>query len=79
MPELPELVVMCEDLRERVVGRRIVAVRSVRPGILKTIEPPVDDLIGSTYTQFIKVDKIIAQLIQCDIRFVFRRYFRQTS
>ncbi len=50
MPELPELVVMCETLSERVVGRRLIEARSYRAGILKTVEPTLDDLSGEGLT-----------------------------
>jgi formamidopyrimidine-DNA glycosylase len=49
MPELPELVVMCEDLRARVVDRPISAARPYRPGILKTVEPPIEKVIGEAF------------------------------
>jgi len=50
MPELPELVVMCEALSDRVVGRRFVEARSYRAGILKTVEPTLDELTGERLT-----------------------------
>ncbi len=46
MPELPELEVMRDVLSETLVGKTIVAARSIHPGILKTVEPAIDDLIG---------------------------------
>lgn len=54
MPELPELVVMCEALEERVVGRRLVDARPVRAGIVKTVDPPVEALAGE---RFVAVDR----------------------
>ncbi|MFC2079601.1 DNA-formamidopyrimidine glycosylase family protein, partial [Candidatus Bipolaricaulota bacterium] len=50
MPELPELDVMQEVLTTRIVGRTIVAARSFHPGILKTVEPALDSLIGKRFT-----------------------------
>ena len=49
MPELPELEVMCETLERRVLGRPIVSVRAYDPGILKTVDPPIDALIGRPF------------------------------
>lgn len=51
MPELPELVVMCESLREHVIGRRIAEAKPYRAGILKTVEPPVERLAGSRFRE----------------------------
>jgi len=70
MPELPELVVMCEDLRERVVGRRIATARPVRPGILKTVKPPVDDLVGSTFSAVSRRGKHIVLSVREDLHAV---------
>jgi formamidopyrimidine-DNA glycosylase len=50
MPELPELVVMQEALEALVVGRRLVGARPYRAGILKTVEPPVEALVGERLT-----------------------------
>ena len=49
MPELPELDVMQEVLTERIVGRTIVAANSFHPGILKTVDPGLDALIGKSF------------------------------
>jgi len=46
MPELPELVVLRDALEERIVGRRLEEGRVLRPGILKTTDPPIDALVG---------------------------------
>jgi formamidopyrimidine-DNA glycosylase len=46
MPELPDLEVLKEVLKRRVVGRPIASARALRPGLLKTVEPPLDALVG---------------------------------
>ncbi len=48
MPELPELDVMQEVLTEKVVGRTMVAANTLHPGILKTVEPGLDSLVGKS-------------------------------
>jgi len=50
MPELPELEVMRKGLQHRVLGRPIVQARACHPGILKTVDPPVDALVGQAFT-----------------------------
>ncbi len=49
MPELPELVVMQEVLTDRVVDRTIVAVNVLHPGILKTVDPALESLVGKSF------------------------------
>ena len=49
MPELPELEIMREVLTARVLGRSIREARAYRPGILKTVEPPLGALCGRTF------------------------------
>lgn len=49
MPELPDLEVMRDVLEERVLGREIHAAREYRPGILKTIDPPLSVLARTAF------------------------------
>jgi len=49
MPELPELDVMQEVLEARVLGRTILAARAYRPGILQTVDPPLQALEGQSF------------------------------
>jgi len=49
VPELPELEVMREALEQGVRGRPIARARAYHPGILKTVDPPVDALIGRSF------------------------------
>jgi len=49
MPELPDLEILRENLSDRVLDRTIGAVRVLRPGILKTFDPPVDALSGKRF------------------------------
>ena len=46
MPELPDITVYVEALRERIVGRRITDVKLTSPFLLRTAEPPIDAVIG---------------------------------
>jgi len=49
MPELPELEVMCEVLRRQLPGRPIASARAYHPGLLKTVDPPLDALTGKMF------------------------------
>jgi formamidopyrimidine-DNA glycosylase len=46
LPELPDITIYVEALRRRVVGQPLEEVRLKTPFLLRTVEPPLDDLIG---------------------------------
>ncbi len=50
MPELPEVEALAADLRERVVGHRIVRVDVAAISALKTFDPPASALSGREVT-----------------------------
>jgi len=64
MPELPELVVMREILEERVVGRSIASIRVMRPGILKTVDPDTQLLVGRPFRSVSRRGKHL--VLSCD-------------
>ena len=70
MPELPELVVMCESLRERVLDRRLVSARPYRAGILKTVDPAVDALAGETFADVGRRGKHLILTVRDDLHVV---------
>ena len=41
MPELPDVVVYCEALCDRVRGQPLERVRTLNPFVLRTVDPPV--------------------------------------
>jgi formamidopyrimidine-DNA glycosylase len=46
LPELPDITVYVEALRRRVVGQPVTEVRLKTPFLLRTVDPPLDELIG---------------------------------
>jgi formamidopyrimidine-DNA glycosylase len=46
MPELPDVVAYIEALRPRVVGARLEAIRLLHPFVLRSVEPPITDVVG---------------------------------
>ena len=46
MPELPDLVLYLERLEPRVLGRELEALRIASPFLLRTVDPPPQDLVG---------------------------------
>jgi formamidopyrimidine-DNA glycosylase len=47
MPELPDITAYVEALRRRVVGQPLDEVRLKTPFLLRTVDPPLADLIGN--------------------------------
>jgi formamidopyrimidine-DNA glycosylase len=46
MPELPDIVVYLEALECRILGQPLEAVRVMNPFVLRSVEPPVADVVG---------------------------------
>ena len=46
MPEYPDLTVYVEHIERRVAGRRLEAVRITSPFLLRSVTPPVDEVVG---------------------------------
>jgi formamidopyrimidine-DNA glycosylase len=60
MPELPDLTIYLEHLERRIVGRRLTAVRLASPFVLRTVEPPVEALVGR---EIVAVRRLAKQLV----------------
>jgi formamidopyrimidine-DNA glycosylase len=60
VPELPDVVVYVEALRERVLGHRLESVKLRGPFLLRTVDPPLDALYGHTVTSVERAGKRIA-------------------
>lgn len=59
MPELPDVTVYCEALAARTVGRRLESVRIVSPFVLRSVEPPVNELHGKKVERVERLGKRI--------------------
>ncbi len=46
MPELPDVVVYLEALEQRILGKPIEGVRIQSPFVLRTVEPPIQAIVG---------------------------------
>ena len=46
MPELPDVTVYVEALRERIVGARLERLRLATPFVLRSVDPPVNEVTG---------------------------------
>ncbi len=69
MPELPDVTVYLESLAPRVVGRRLDRVRLRSPFLLRTVEPPLASVFGTTVRGLRRIGKRIVLAMEDD-RFV---------
>src|SRR3989442_8365320 len=69
MPELTDVTVYVEALRERVVGARLERLRLVNPFVLRSVDPPLSDVVGRAVTGVSRLGKRIVLGLQ-DQRFV---------
>ncbi len=59
MPELPDVVVYLEALRRHVVGRPLQRLHLLSPFVLRSVDPPVDAVVGRTVQGVRRVGKRI--------------------
>jgi len=70
MPELPELDVMQEVLTDTIGGRTIVAANSFHSGILKTVDPGLDVLVGKSFHAISRRGKHLIYTVADDLHMV---------
>ena len=46
MPELPDISLYLDALRERIDGRRLERARVTSPFLLRSVEPRIDEAVG---------------------------------
>ncbi len=60
MPEIPDLEVYISALRPRVLGQELIGVRLGNPFLLRTIDPPLDEVVGH---QVIAIERMGKRLV----------------
>jgi formamidopyrimidine-DNA glycosylase len=60
MPELPDITLYIEALRERILGRRLERSRVLSPFILRSVEPSIETVTNATVVDFERLGKRIA-------------------
>ena len=60
MPELPDVTIYVEALRDRIVGRRLVTLGFASPFVLRSVEPPVRVVEGRQVRTIRRIGKRIA-------------------
>ena len=66
MPELPDIALYLHALRPRVVGERLERLRIASPFVLRSADPPVDDLAGRAVTAVRRLGKRIVFALDDD-------------
>ncbi|HLK68104.1 MAG TPA: DNA-formamidopyrimidine glycosylase family protein [Bryobacteraceae bacterium] len=67
MPELPDVVVYVEALRERIIGQKLRRISIRGPFLLRSTAPPVESAYGKTVREVRRVGKRIAIGFEDDI------------
>ena len=67
MPELPDITVYVEALRQRIVGQSVDEVRLKTPFLLRTVAPPLADLIGKRVVGVERLGKRIVLELEGDL------------
>lgn len=67
MPELPDVTVYVEALRDRILGRRIEGVSIRGPFLLRSANPPVSAVEGKTVAEVRRIGKRIAIGVEGDL------------
>jgi formamidopyrimidine-DNA glycosylase len=66
LPELPDITLYLRALRPRVVGERLERLRIASPFVLRSADPPVDDLAGRAVTDVRRLGKRIVFALDDD-------------
>src|SRR5215813_1842299 len=67
MPELPDISLYIEALRERIHGHRLERARVVSPFLLRSVEPSIDAVIGQRVVELRRLGKRIAIGFENDV------------
>ena len=85
MPELPDIEVYLDALRERIEGRVLTAIRIANPFLLRTAVPPIADASGRRVTSVRRIGKRIVIGLEGDgflvihLMIAGRLHWRDTS
>jgi len=60
MPELPDITLYCEALEHRILGERLERARLNTPFLLRSVEPPLEAVVGASATVIERIGKRIA-------------------
>lgn len=67
MPELPDLTVYIEALERRIVGQPIVKIRLASPFVLRSVDPPVAEVLGKKVLSIERLGKRLIFALEGDL------------
>ena len=67
MPELPDITLYIEALRQRILGLRLERTRVLSPFLLRSVDPPLDAVQGQRVVAFERLGKRIAIGFENDV------------
>ncbi len=70
MPELPDITIYVEALRERLIGRKLARVRLRSPFLLRSVDPPLDAVSNGVVREVSRLGKRIALGFEPDLYLV---------
>jgi formamidopyrimidine-DNA glycosylase len=71
MPEYPDIELYLHALAPRIVGQHLEAVRLASPFLLRSIDPPIDSVIGKTVRALHRLGKRIVWEMDDDLFLIF--------
>jgi formamidopyrimidine-DNA glycosylase len=66
MPELPDIEIYCDALRRRILKEPLESCRLLNPFLLRTVEPPIDELFGRRVMEVRRLGKRIVIAFEDD-------------
>jgi formamidopyrimidine-DNA glycosylase len=67
LPELPDVVLYIEALKARVVGERLEQLHLLSPFVLRSVDPPIESIIGLTVRDILRSGKRIVVSFDRDL------------
>jgi formamidopyrimidine-DNA glycosylase len=71
MPELPDIEVYREHLRRRTIGQPLVGLRISSPFLLRSVDPPVSEVIGKRVVDIRRMGKRLVFALEDEVFLVF--------
>lgn len=70
MPELPDIELYLHALRSRVVGNVLEGVRLASPFVLRSVDPPIEALVGKRVLDLRRIGKRVVLVLEDDLHIV---------
>ena len=71
MPELPDITLYLEALESRIGGQELIRAQIHNPFLLRTVEPPLEDVVGREVLGLERIGKRVAIGFENDVWLFF--------